>query len=535
MTWNFKKILTTSFIFFMASGCQSILDGIVSNSDDKPFRVHNLDNKNIELIFTHNVNGETHPCGCRHFPLGGLPQVAGALEESRQKNHLIYIDTGDMLFPSANLPENIKKSSSFTADNLLKAMDGMGLNYFVPGDQDFAKGFDFLKEVAQKAKFDFLIANLSDEKSIKHKRWVSYQKGPHRLFLTGLIEPTTLPYQFRALLNSPSEALGKVIEEMTKEGYDSKNEFHRLVLLSHSGMSADELLVKKYPQIDWVLGAHSQNFIRVPIPEGKTRLVQVLSRNHYLGKVTIDLAQSSSKDKYEIIEIRDEFKDKLKPNPWLSFIDKHKEELSKVQEEEQREHQLKLHGEKPIPTAKSCIDCHYEQKEKWQSTAHSLAMVTLINADAQNNGQCIGCHSVGFNSEKGFNQFENMASQNLKVRGSTSEYWSAVKKEFSHIESVRKLTPKEINKNAKKWEALEDKHKVVVNYANVQCLNCHDTNSEHPFGKAPANGDMKKKCLSCHTQDQAPEWYIKQENGLPGDLDQNIFQEKLKFIACPKQ
>ena len=31
----------------------------------------------IKIVFSHNINGETHPCGCRKFPLGGLPQIAG--------------------------------------------------------------------------------------------------------------------------------------------------------------------------------------------------------------------------------------------------------------------------------------------------------------------------------------------------------------------------------------------------------------------------------------------------------------------------
>ena len=40
-----------------------------------------LNGKALHLIFSHNINGETHPCGCRNFPLGGLPQVAGFLAE----------------------------------------------------------------------------------------------------------------------------------------------------------------------------------------------------------------------------------------------------------------------------------------------------------------------------------------------------------------------------------------------------------------------------------------------------------------------
>jgi hypothetical protein len=64
-------------------------------------------------IFSHNINGETHPCGCRKFPLGGLPQVAGYLHKANKESSTIYVDTGDMLFQTTNLPPYYKNSHEF--------------------------------------------------------------------------------------------------------------------------------------------------------------------------------------------------------------------------------------------------------------------------------------------------------------------------------------------------------------------------------------------------------------------------------------
>ena len=39
----------------------------------------------LSLFFSHNINGETHPCGCRQFPLGGMAQVNGILRSEEKK------------------------------------------------------------------------------------------------------------------------------------------------------------------------------------------------------------------------------------------------------------------------------------------------------------------------------------------------------------------------------------------------------------------------------------------------------------------
>ncbi len=57
--------------------------------------------KKFSLLFSHNISGETHPCGCRNFPLGGLPQVAGLFADIQKESDILYVDTGDTFFPSS--------------------------------------------------------------------------------------------------------------------------------------------------------------------------------------------------------------------------------------------------------------------------------------------------------------------------------------------------------------------------------------------------------------------------------------------------
>lgn len=101
---------------------------------------------------------------------------------------------------------------------------------------------------------------------------------------------------------------------------------------------------------------------------------------------------------------------------------------------------------------------------------------------------------------------------------------------------MRKLSPKQLKDHAVKWQKINKKHKVTHNYANVQCLNCHDQDTKHPFSvkEKQSKASMQKRCLEYHDPDQSPEWYFKKENRLPGDLNQKVLDKHFKAIGCPK-
>ena len=489
----------------------------------------------LSLIFSHNINGETHPCGCRHFPLGGLPQAAGKMAVIKKKHDLVYVDTGDTFFPSSTLPASLRKSLTFAAGNLAKGLDLLGLDYFVPGEQDFAAGIEFLEELSRKAKFTFLIANLKGS-SIKHKKWAVLSRNAHRFYLIGLVDPHLLPDKYQSFFTSPSAALKEAFQEIKKEGYFVENPFHRLIILSHSGMKADELLASQFPQIDWIVGAHSQSFTRDPVKEKDTRLVQVVSRNHYLGEVVFSLLGSKSQDSFRFHDIHDKLKDEIKPNPFFSFIDSHKERIKKIQMEEQGFPSNTISKE-PMATAISCIECHGKQGNHWYKTHHALAYITLIKANEEKNLRCLKCHTVGLNDPRGYKRAADLVRSSKTL---SFDYWKAFGEAIHFEGAVRSLSSKKTARLAREWQKFDKKHGVTHNYSNVQCLNCHSQHPDHPFDthttEISENGQrnlMRQKCLSCHDQDQSPQWYHKDERGLAGKIDEKKLSKLIKKIGCP--
>lgn len=520
-----KKVLF--LLFLLLSSCSDL----VSHFDKKP----NASSQKLAIVFSHNISGETHPCGCRNFPLGGLPQVAGLFHKISQDTDVLYVDTGDTFFPSSVIPTSMKDSLTYAANNLALGLEQLGLKYFVPGDQDFALGLEFLKNMANTRKFEFLISNLSDESLIKHKRFAIIERNSTKIFLVGFVAPDIFNNRTSDLFTDIKIALPKVIDELKIQGYDSNNPDHRLIVLSHSGFDPDEILAFKFPFIDWIIGAHSQSFLRLPRDAGNVKIVQTLSKNHYVGSVNIVINTAKENDTYFLHEIRDELEKNLTPNPFKAFIDDQKSHMNELQLKEQAHMGDSISQNAPIKKYKSavkCIECHKAQGEFWQATPHSIAYTTLMNVREQNNLQCIKCHSLGFDDPKGFTAAKNMV--NFK-KWPIIDYWNQIHTISASSVPVRKLTPKQIQTISKKWMEFDKKSEVKNNFANVQCLNCHNQHGEHPFnydlplGHEEKMSQMKNRCLACHTYDRAPEWYNKDSK----TLNDKFFSTRLKKVSCP--
>ncbi len=537
----------SSFLFLTLVSCHFFSE----NFDNKDYEILKVKSDTLGLTFSHNINGETHPCGCRHFPLGGLPQVAGVHKTIKDKGDLLYVDSGDTFFASSIIPESLAKGLLFKAENLALGLEQLGLRYFLPGDQDFAAGWEFLQKLAKERKFHFLISNLKDTKKIKHKSWVLIENGPHKIFLLGFLSPDVLSPKYSQDFLTIEPVLKAKIKFLKTKGWNPKSPSHRLIVLSHAGIDHDEKLASQFPEIDWIIGAHTQSFFRHPRKIGTTQIVQVLSRNHYVGEISLSLKENKKKDLYTLHETRDEMKDKLKPNPFIAFIDDHKKRASEIQKKEQAAMAITGDPEGKMPTASSCIECHESQGDHWLKTPHALAYATLINAQEENNLACVQCHSVGLGKPQGFKTVREMITftDEISEKGKKQEekqyqkYLAEVKKLAAPIKSVRKLKPKKIKKLAQKWIEIEKSHHVLNNFANVQCLNCHTKHIDHPFEPEDAEiltktqemDQMKKNCLQCHNTDQSPAWYTKNSKGLADKPNWTLINQKIKEFSCPQK
>lgn len=521
---------TTLFaISLLISSCSLFISKL---DEGKTYKIEKR-KKFFSILYSHNINGETHPCGCRHFPLGGLPQVAGLISKVSKESQVIYVDTGDALFPLATVPKEAKDSQTYNATELAFALKRMGISHMTPGDQDLALGDEFL----DKLELPYLLSNIDEQRSkLRHHKFAMYESGPNKFFLLGVTSPISVKRHQEVYFKNAINALDEAVKILKNNGYDQEDKFHRLVLLSHSGGDKDQEIAEKIPEFDWILGAHSQDFTEKPNVVGKTKIVQVLSKNHYMGEVRFSLEKGKIEDRYIQHTVKEHLEKELKPNPFTDFIQAHKEKIQKVQMKEQQIDYSQTFA-KQMKTSSSCIECHTKQGEKWKSTPHSLAYITLIQNKEQYNTQCIGCHSVGFQDKAGFRSISKIIDfEKEHPKTHKENYWSEVSKIFSKTESIRALPSSTITKLSNKWEKLDKRFEVSKNFSNVQCLNCHSKHLDHPFDMASTETSkeerlkfIKSKCLSCHTHDQSPQWYDKKK------VIGKKFSENIKKVACPSR
>jgi hypothetical protein len=500
-------------------------------TDDEYYEELNSESKNTSIIFSHNINGETHPCGCRNFPLGGLPQVNGIIKSLEKTQSVIYVDSGDTFFSSTIVPEMLKESSTFKAYKIAESLDALGLKYITPGDQDFSLGEKFLIDISNKHNFNFLISNSTKKMKIKHTKWGHIKSNGIDFFFLGVISPDLVKPEFKSLLSSPTKALEEQVKTIRSKFPNIKNK--KFILLSHSGLDSDRNIAKAVPHFDWIIGAHSQSYLRFSEDVGKTQLVQVLSRNHYLGDISFP-HNVEKKVSYTIHETRSETKDLITPNDMSSWLNSYKSQYDRILISEQKIDDND-DNEPKKPTYLSCSECHTKQVDFWQGTAHSVAYTTLIKAKSANNPSCVGCHSLGFRAPEGFTHTQNIVKSDNKEFNSKS-YWEEFNSKHVPKKSVRDLSKDERKKISSQWIELDAKKGVNHNFANVQCLHCHGQTGEHPFDSAQGSTkkDIQSSCVSCHTSDQSPEWYLKDSKGLATSVNKKYFSKKLKEVSCPK-
>ena len=497
------------------------------NACTKPNLIDQLQKKDsLSIIFTGNINAEIEPCGCRQFPLGGIDNVYGALEEEKKNSSVLFIDTGDSFFQGTFIPKNEKQSTLAKAHTINEALNLTNLNFKILGDQDFSAGVEELKNILKKSKFQIIGSNLKDGIGIPHLKNFHFNFHDHHFFIISVTNPETLQAEYQDLFTDPIETISNQINILKKDfQFNPENAKHHLYVLSHSGTKFENRMAEKFPEIDWILGSHSMNFSQKANVIKKTKLAQMLSRNHYLGKIKY----IKNKDEYDYttFEINDELAKKLTHNPLSVFIKQKKQEIDQIQINEQNKNNAQFYGMDQIPSASTCIDCHDTQGTFWQKTAHSLAYITLHKANKSHDMECLSCHSLEAKNPKAF-----IDSTKIVLNSKTDDYWKEVFAEISPKKSIRELSEEKIYQFSKIWYEKDLKFNTSHNYANVQCLNCHQQDIRHlnsPTEYKSSNlGSMKQNCLNCHNNDQSNHWYK------DGKLDENLFQQAYKKVSCPK-
>lgn len=227
----------------------------------------------IVLIYTHNTNGVFENCNCPERSYGAIEKRAFIIDSVRKaEKNVLLIDCGDIL--------DIRESR-LLHDYIMRAYAYLNYDYWVPGDQDFIEGTSFfLNQISEKAGH-MLVTNLLYQGENAGELYAIEKFGDICIGLTGTIRADLFQYldpdvQREFIFKEQERSLEPVLIKLEKES-------NFCIVLSHSGIDRDRKLAKAFPDIDLILGAHSQTLLLQPEKIGRTYITQIGESGYRVG------------------------------------------------------------------------------------------------------------------------------------------------------------------------------------------------------------------------------------------------------------
>ena len=170
--------------------------------------------KQIRIVSTANVHGETDPCGWKKKPLGGLARKATVIDELRSEGFdVVILDAGNLLFKKETLDPGIPtETAKIQAKTIVDAFNVIGCDAFSPGSKDFAAGLNFVQQMQMLANFPFISANIQDLNG--NRLFDPYVIIDVEGISVGIIGLASNFIHSEVHVNNPRNALAKVLNEV---------------------------------------------------------------------------------------------------------------------------------------------------------------------------------------------------------------------------------------------------------------------------------------------------------------------------------
>jgi 5'-nucleotidase / UDP-sugar diphosphatase len=219
-------------------------------------------------------------------PVGGAARLAQMIADERANN-----PDGVLLLSAGDMFQGTPISNIFRGQSVIELMNYLKFDAMALGNHEFDWGRDVLQQLAAAATFPFLTANIQDQQG--HglpltKPYVLLKRGNLKLAIIGTTTPetafTTKPDHVAGLtFRQPTDVLPQLVEEVRGAGADL------IVLLSHSGFDADQVIAEQVAGLDVIVGGHSHTAVTHPLRVNNTIIVQAGCYGAYLGVLQLEV------------------------------------------------------------------------------------------------------------------------------------------------------------------------------------------------------------------------------------------------------
>lgn len=235
------------------------------------------------LVYQASREGGMDPCGCHTTPYGGLDREFNALQKLRgSAKRVIYADAGNLLVAPAS--KNKVAVLQAHAAALVPMMNEVALDIFAPGPADYRLGIDFLKKLAQEAKFKFVSTNVVDAKgaTVFSAFEIVERDGVKVAFVSVTPAGTKLDKGYS--VTDPKKALAKALAEIGDKA-------STVVVLSQVGNYAKEQkMAAAFPGAIWV-GDDGKLVLDRGMPQGTNLMLDAHRYGYFLPTLTVAVKQ----------------------------------------------------------------------------------------------------------------------------------------------------------------------------------------------------------------------------------------------------
>jgi hypothetical protein len=486
--------------------------------------------RKIRVYYNNDNIAYLEPCGCRVSPIGGMDRRCIAMR-SFPDDARVFVDAGNLLFKSAKASEFLEPQWYEQALGVIEAYNLLGADAVEVGETEFSLGLEKFQELAEKAKFPFISANIyrkGETKTLLRDSVLVRRQGKKigifGLFGLGLELPEGLEAR------DPTEAARRMVKRLREDGADM------VIALSHQGYDADVALAKAVPGIDLIVGAHSQSLLQKPDQQGDTLIVQLSNQGQMLGMVEYEAASLPRKrTDFVVSELNSEFNEgpRGQANPMKNLVavtNLRIREANRNLEEKIWADREKRASETGFDTSIGCRECHAEQAAFHDGKPHSAAFLTLLAANKHFNLDCLKCHSVGMGERGGFESVADAFRDSAGMPVSLDKIRKAAGSGFPKPGVSYRASPARTLADVAHWNAALKKSGVRKSFVSVQCETCHGNLGGHPFNDSHPAKVAISTCVRCHTREQAPTWY-----GKSGQLLQGKAEAALEKMTCPRR
>jgi hypothetical protein len=221
--------------------------------------------------------------------LGGLSKKAYQFTRHIKKSSrpVLVLDGGSLLFKSNSVNKRLVEQAKITAKGIIKAYNLIGYDAVGVSSWDLAAGLDFLLEIKENSKFDWLSANIINKTNGKplFKPTISRNIGNIKVGVVGLTNQ--LPANSK-LINKNTEikpwqdALPAIINGLTRD-----HDF--IILLTSLSFRECRKIAKFYPAINLIIQAKNSAAGQPPINLTETTaMVSTGKKGKYIGMMNIN-------------------------------------------------------------------------------------------------------------------------------------------------------------------------------------------------------------------------------------------------------